>query len=104
MAWHPYGRQMWKRWGDLQLWSIWTLIAGLGATIVLLAWSSYNLYFLAVANFRFIAAHGTMALVDGGLLQFMEILCFSMLSLALYLAFRGFDTEIIERWREINKK
>jgi hypothetical protein len=88
-----------RRWTNLSTWNLWGLIAGLGLTGTALAWSSFNLYQQAADNFRFIGAYGLMALMDGGLVQFLEILFFAIMSLCFYIAFRGFDAEIIDRWR-----
>lgn len=88
-----------QRFFNLSQWNFWALVAGLGLMGASLAWSSYNLYQQAADNLRLIGTYGLMALMDGGLLQFLEIAFFAILSLCFYIAFRGFDAEIIDRWR-----
>jgi hypothetical protein len=88
-----------KKWFALHVWSIWLLLLSLCVSTVLLAWSSLNLIDFAAANLTLIRRYGLMGLVDGGLLQFLQISAQGILTLIFYLAFRGFENEIMYRWR-----
>ena len=55
----------------------------------LFAVTSYNLLMLFSANFHFIATYGWMAVVDGGVLQLLELIVFGYLSMAFYILFKG---------------
>jgi hypothetical protein len=91
-----------KRWLILQNWHIAALFLGLAASAALFAWTTFNLYGVAVANFNFIKQYGAMALFDGGLQQFVEICFDGFVSLLLFLLFKGCETEIVKRWRDLH--
>ena len=91
-----------KRWIILQNWPIAALIVTMGLSAVFLAWSSFNLFNAATANLALIARYGAMALLDGGLVQFAQICFNACVSLMLFLMFKGCETEIIKRWRDLN--
>jgi hypothetical protein len=55
----------------------------------LFATNSYNLLTLFTANFHFIADYGVMALMEGGLRQFIELVLSGYISLAFYILFEG---------------
>jgi hypothetical protein len=92
-----------KRWLILQNWNIAALFLGLAASAALFAWTTFNLYGVAVANFNFITQYGAMALFDGGLQQFVEICFDGLVSLLLFLLFKGCETEIVRRWRGLHE-
>ncbi len=64
-----------------------------------LAFLSYNLFSLAMANLGFLQKYGLMAVAEGGLLQLMQIGAKGLLALLCYLGFKGAETELIARWR-----
>ncbi len=93
-----------RRFLILQRWhSVW-LFVGLGLSAVVFAWTTFNLYQIANSNFRFIADYGVMGLADGGLLQFLEICWHGLISLLMFLLFKGCETEIMDRWRGLQDK
>jgi hypothetical protein len=92
-----------KRWIILQTWPVAALFLGLCVSAALFAWVTLNLLDVALANIRFIKLYGTMALLDGGLLQLMEILVEAIVSLLLFLVFKGCETEVVSRWRGLHK-
>lgn len=51
--------------------------------------STFNLFFMLKANFRFIANHGLMALMQGGLLQLAELFGYCLVSATSYIVFRA---------------
>lgn len=71
----------------------------MGGCAALFAWNSIDLAHLAMANLGFIRAYGVMALVDGGLLQLLEIIVRGIVSLAAYLGFKACEVELVHRWR-----
>jgi putative effector of murein hydrolase LrgA (UPF0299 family) len=87
----------------VQRWHIAMVFAGLSTSAVVFAWTTFNLYQIASSNFRFIANYGLMGLNDGGLLQFFEICFYALLSLLMFLLFKGCETEIMVRWRSLGK-
>jgi hypothetical protein len=91
-----------KRWLILQNWNISALFIGLGLSAAIFAWTTFNLYQIASSNFRFISDYGVMGLVDGGFLQFLEICWHALLSLLTFLLFKGCETEIMKRWRDLH--
>jgi hypothetical protein len=91
-----------KRWLILQNWHITALIAGMGLSAVFLAWTSVNLFSMAVANLALIRQYGAMALADGGFAQFIEISFDAFVSLLTFLLFKGCETEIVKRWRDLH--
>ncbi len=50
---------------------------------------SYNMFELFRANFDFVTKYGLMAVVDGGLLQLVELIAWGYLALACYVVFKG---------------
>ena len=88
----------------LQRWHIGWLFLGLSISAVIFAWTTFNLYQVASSNLRFITNYGVMGLVDGGLLQLVEISFHGLLSLLMFLLFKGCETEIMHRWREVGKE
>ncbi len=75
------------------------LFAGLGVFATVLAWTSFGLINLAMANVGFLTRHGLMAVHEGGLIQLLQIGAKAVLALAAYLGFKVIETELIARWR-----
>jgi hypothetical protein len=44
---------------------------------------------LFIANFSFISNYGVMALREGGLLQFLQLVLYGYLGVAFYILFKG---------------
>jgi hypothetical protein len=63
------------------------------------AWTSYNLFILAMANIRLLTAFGLVAAREGGLRQLLELVFWGYLSLALYIGFKACEAELANRWR-----
>ena len=79
----------------------WAVLLGLlGASAGLVAWISFGLINLAMANFDFLTRFGLLALREGGLLQLLGIGVKAGVALAAYLVFKAIETELIHRWRE----
>ncbi|MCU0829403.1 MAG: hypothetical protein MUE52_18950 [Tabrizicola sp.] len=78
-------------------WAALLIILGLSAGAV--AWLSFGLINLAMANYGFVSRHGWLALREGGLLQIVDIGARAVAVLAAYLLFKAVETELIHRWR-----
>lgn len=92
-----------RRWLKLSEyhWAVLLLLLGLCATLG--AWISVDLIRLAMANFDFLSRHGLMAIREGGLLQLMGIGFRGFVVLVVYLAFKAIETELIYRWRGVER-
>jgi hypothetical protein len=67
----------------------WRTFLLMGMFAGLFAITSYDLLMLFSANFNFITTYGVMALMEGGLRQFVELVISGYLSLAFYILFKG---------------
>ena len=56
---------------------------------------SLNLFFLLKANTQFLAEHGWMAAMDGGLQQLVELLATGYLSVAAYVVFKACEHALV---------
>jgi len=65
---------------------------GLGFGIV-----SLNIFAMLHANFWLIARHGAMALLDGALLQLLELVLFGYLALVFYVMFKACEYVLVRR-------
>jgi hypothetical protein len=79
------------------------LLALMGACATLVAWISFDLINVAMANVGFLTRHGLLAIREGGLLQLLEIGAKACVVLASYLVFKAIETELIHRWRNAGK-
>jgi hypothetical protein len=67
----------------------WRTFVLMGVFGGLFALTSYNLLMLFTANFHFVSEYGVMALMEGGLRQFLELVVYGYLSLGFYILFKG---------------
>ena len=75
------------------------LLLAMGVFAALFGWISYNLIHLGMENYRFLRQFGTLAVMEGGLGQLVEIILYGYLSLAFYLGFKICEVELVHRWR-----
>ena len=87
------------RWLHPSSWHGLVIFLMLGIFGALFAWFTFNLVELFMANFRFIAAYGLVALREGGLRQAAELIASGYLSIAFYIAFKACEVELITRLR-----
>ena len=73
------------------------LLAGLSAVIV--AYASFNLLTISMANLHFIQAHGWLALRSGALIQLLGIAFYGVIALAFFLIFKICESELVLRYR-----
>jgi hypothetical protein len=59
--------------------------------------ATLNLFVLVEANFTLIARHGSMALLDGGLRQLVELSGYGLVALAAYALFKACEKVLAER-------
>ena len=71
----------------------------LGVCATLVAWASFGLINLAMANYDFLTRYGAMALRERGLFQILEIGGKGLVVLAYYFVFKATETELVQRWR-----
>jgi hypothetical protein len=88
-----------EKWARLSSYHALVVFLFMGFCATMFAWNSYNLFQLGMANARFIAQYGALAIMEGGLRQFVEILLYGYLSLAFYVGFKACETELVYRWR-----
>jgi hypothetical protein len=74
------------------------LLLFLAILSVALAWVTFDLARLAMANVDFLRREGLMAIAYGGLWQTLGIAAKGVLALFLYLGFKGTEREIVTRW------
>ena len=72
-------------------------LTGVSAAIV--AYASYNLLTISMANLHFIQKHGWLALTSGGLIQLLEIAVYGIVALAFFLVFKICESELVLRYR-----
>jgi hypothetical protein len=92
-----------RRWLLLTEYHWMVLLALMALSAVLVAWISFGLINLAMANYDFVARHGVTALREGGLLQMLEIGAKAAIALVAYILFKASETELIHRWRSAEK-
>ena len=67
------------------------------ASVFIFSVSSYNIFFLLQANFRFIAEYGMTALMDGALVQLLELTGLSLVSATFYIIFRACEKVLVTK-------
>ena len=75
----------------------WLTFLVMGAAAGGFAVCTFNLYELFSANFTFVSTYGAMALLDGGVLQFMLLTLWGYFGVACYLVFKGCVHGLLER-------
>jgi hypothetical protein len=75
------------------------VFVAMGACATLFAWSSFNLFHLAMANISFLQAHGIMGIMDGGFRQLAGLVFQGAVALLCYLGFKACEVELVNRWR-----
>lgn len=75
-----------------------------GGFAVLLAYSSYNLFHLSMANLSFLRRHGVLALMEGGLLQLAIITATGAFALFCFLGFKVCEIDLTTRYKNWVKR
>ena len=84
---------------NITRWPVVLVLLGAGVTATALAFSSINLFALAMANFGFIREAGWDAIRHGALRQTAGLALNGAVALVCWLLFKGFETELIVRYR-----
>lgn len=72
------------------------LLAGFA---VIFAFVTFNLFGMAMANLNFLQRYGWTAVMEGGLVQLVEIIGSGLVSLLAYLGFKICENELMLRYR-----
>ena len=59
-----------------------------------------NLFFVFKANLEFLLAHGMMALMAGGLRQFIELVLACMVAMGFYVLFKVCEKILVDRFTQ----
>jgi hypothetical protein len=89
-----------RRWMRLSEYHWLVVFALLAVCATLVAWISFGLINLAMANYSFVSRHGLVALREGGILQMLEIGGKGLIVLVAYLVFKACESELVHRWRD----
>lgn len=88
-----------KRVFDITRYPVLAIFALAGISIVIVAYTSYNLLHLSMQNFRYIGEHGWLALQSGALVQLLQIIGYGVMSLAFFMVFKLCEAELVLRYR-----
>ena len=78
-------------------WIVVFLAAGVFA--IGLAYTSYNLFHLSMANFSFIRRFGWTAIMEGAFVQTLQILVGGCFALFFFFAFKACELELLSRYK-----
>ena len=81
-------------------WPLVLVILGAAGAAIVLAFSSFNLFMFAMANFAFLEREGWEAIRHGALWQLGELGVSGAMALASWLGFKLFEGELIGRYRK----
>lgn len=87
-----------KRYLSLPRYPALVVLALAGFFAVALAFLAADLFQVARANLAFIGAFGWMAMMEGGLVQFLGIALKGVLSLGCFLGFKLCESELSQRY------
>jgi hypothetical protein len=68
---------------------VWLTFVVMGMAMGGVALFTFDLFTIFRANFNLLTSYGAMALLDGGLLQLVELVCWGYLGVACYIVFKG---------------
>ena len=93
-----------KRWYQLSAYPALLVFGLAGVFAALFSWNSYSLVTVAMENVRFLNSFGAVAIMEGGLVQLLEVVAKGFASLAFFLGFKACETELIHRWRSAGRE
>lgn len=88
-----------KRLLDISLYPSLFVFALAGVALAVVAYATFNLVDLSMANLSFLRRHGLVAVTSGGLVQFLEILLTATVALAFFLLYKICESELVIRYR-----
>ncbi len=95
----PERRRSLRRWLHPASYNFIVVFLAMGVFATMFAVNSYNLLQLGLANYRFVSKFGLVALMEGGLVQMLQLSFSGLVSLGFYLAFKACEIEMMIRWR-----
>jgi hypothetical protein len=78
----------------------WLCFIVLGLAFFTFGASTLNLFFLFRANAALVVEHGWMAVMDGGGMQFAELLFTGYVGMAAYVVFKACEHRLVWLWTE----
>ena len=75
-----------------------------GVLTIVLAYATLNLFHTSMANFRFLREFGWVAIMEGGLLQLVEIFANALVALLSYIGFKICEAELVHRYHNWQDK
>ena len=82
-------------------WPVSLLLILMATSALTVAWLSFGLISVAMANIDFLMTYRMMALLDGGLTQAALLTLRGALLLAAFLCFKVAESELVDRWRRL---
>ena len=71
-----------------------------GILIVIFAYATLNLFQMSMANFRFLSEFGWTAVMEGGLIQLVEIVLCGVAAMLSYIGFKICESELVQRYHK----
>lgn len=93
-----------KRLFDISLYPALFVFALAGVALAVVAYASFNLVDMSMANLSFLRRHGLVAVTSGGLVQFLEILVTATVALTFFLIYKVCESELVQRYRRWVKR
>ena len=84
---------------NITRWPLLLIFVAAAGAVVVFAFTTVNLFSLAMANLQFVRAHGWIAIREGALLQLGALCLGGAVALASWLAFKILEAEITQRYR-----
>ncbi len=75
-----------------------------GILTVVFAYSTLNLFQMSMANFRFLREFGWTAIMEGRLIQFLQIVLCAVVAMLSYIGFKICETELVHRYHNWQNK
>ena len=75
---------------------LWLTFIVLGLSFLAFGAGTVNLAFVLMANTRFLAEHGWMAVMDGALWQLVQLIVTGYVSMAAYVVFKACEHRLVE--------
>lgn len=93
-----------KRLLDITSYPVWFIFMLAGVALAVVAYATFNLFDMSMANLAFLRRHGLVAATSGGLVQFLEILLTATVALGFFLVYKICESELLARYRRWLKR
>ncbi|MFT3734655.1 MAG: hypothetical protein QM776_06495 [Rhodocyclaceae bacterium] len=74
----------------------WSTFVLLGVFFILFGVTSYNLFVIFRANLNLFVEYGWMVIMDGALVQLLQLLAYAYLSVAFYALFKACEHALVK--------